>query len=357
MRLVHFFNSYRVGGVERQHAMLVEHLAPRFEQFCWSYDHGPIEDMLDGMGIEHVSGGPEEAFRLVERAEPDCLVIRTNRYARQTADFLSRRPAPAVYIRSYLRWWEGNQEYFDPELEALTYANVDALLFSGPRLRDNARRLDMGLPPGGILPNGLRLENFPMHPRRAGKPERLRVGMLANIAPHKNQARVIEVLGDDLRAGRCELVLAGKELFPDYCREVARAMESAPVAHLGYAADPAAFFKEVDVCLLASTHEGWPITLMEGMASGVPCVAPDIGDIPAVLDRGRAGLIYPEGEHERIPAILDLLRDPETYARFSREGVRRAGELDMRTTGGVLERTILESVASWREATATGGAT
>ena len=35
-RILHLFNAFRVGGVERQHMLLVKHLQNDFDQTCWA---------------------------------------------------------------------------------------------------------------------------------------------------------------------------------------------------------------------------------------------------------------------------------------------------------------------------------
>jgi len=339
-RLMHLFNAFEVGGVERQHMMLVRELAPYYEQACWSYNEGPIQNELDMLGITHRAGRFPVAAAMIEQGRFDCVVLRTNRYLREMAGYFSGCETPVVYVRSFLRWFEGNKTYFDAELERISYEMADYALFSGPSLQKAARTLSMEIPGDELLFNGLELARFPMRPREFSGQGPLRVGMLANLAPHKNQLIAINALEPLLRDGRCEFVLGGAAHFPDYAAKVAEAAAGLPVELKGYVPDPVAFNADVDAMLLASTHEGWPIALMEAMACGIPVMAPDLGDTACVLDHGRAGMIYPAGEYGRIATLVEALRDPETYAAFARAGVEHVRGFDIRNTAAKLRNAI-----------------
>jgi glycosyltransferase involved in cell wall biosynthesis len=63
--------------------------------------------------------------------------------------------------------------------------------------------------------------------------------------------------------------------------------------------------------------------LAEAMVSGVPVVGSDSGEIPNVI--GEAGLVYPEGDVERLAAHLsDLMSQPDLWTRLAQQGRERA---------------------------------
>lgn len=70
-------------------------------------------------------------------------------------------------------------------------------------------------------------------------------------------------------------------------------------------------------------HEGIPVSLMEGMAFGLPVVATDTGGIPELL-YGGAGIIVPAQDPERLAdAIASLAKDPELASETARQGRER----------------------------------
>ena len=67
--------------------------------------------------------------------------------------------------------------------------------------------------------------------------------------------------------------------------------------------------------------EGIPNSLLEAMASGLPCVATDHGGIPEVIQNGITGLLCKEGDWQAISAaLLRLADEPELHARVSMAG-------------------------------------
>lgn len=79
----------------------------------------------------------------------------------------------------------------------------------------------------------------------------------------------------------------------------------------GERADAGAFFTAADVCVLSSTSEGLPISLLEAMAAGRPVVAAAPGAVPEILEGGRCGFAVPIGSVAGIAnAVLRLAGDP-----------------------------------------------
>lgn len=67
--------------------------------------------------------------------------------------------------------------------------------------------------------------------------------------------------------------------------------------------------------------EGIPNSLLEAMASGLPCVATDHGGIPEVIRDGVTGVLCNEGDWQALARSLVLLAgDPALYARLSMAG-------------------------------------
>ena len=86
--------------------------------------------------------------------------------------------------------------------------------------------------------------------------------------------------------------------------------------------------------VLCSETESAPLTLLEGMSSGLPVVATRVGGIPEIVDDGVNGFLVQSKNPEAIAErILDLNADPELR--------RRLGDAARET---VLERYTAEKV-------------
>jgi glycosyltransferase involved in cell wall biosynthesis len=74
---------------------------------------------------------------------------------------------------------------------------------------------------------------------------------------------------------------------------------------------------EASIFCLPSFWEGFPLSLLEGMAAAAAPVATSVGEIPAILDQGRAGiLVAPRDPGALAEAIGSLLRDEAARAEL-----------------------------------------
>jgi len=72
--------------------------------------------------------------------------------------------------------------------------------------------------------------------------------------------------------------------------------------------------------LLPSANESFGLSALEAMASGVPVIASDAGGLPEVVDSGETGFLAPVGDVEAMASgAIEILRDDETWRRFSRQ--------------------------------------
>ena len=80
------------------------------------------------------------------------------------------------------------------------------------------------------------------------------------------------------------------------------------------------FYPQSDIFLLPSHGEGFPNSLLEAMAAGLPVVTCPVGAIPEVVQPGVHGFLNPPGDADALARdVLTLANDPALRAR------RRAG--------------------------------
>jgi N-acetyl-alpha-D-glucosaminyl L-malate synthase BshA len=80
----------------------------------------------------------------------------------------------------------------------------------------------------------------------------------------------------------------------------------------GFRSDVANLLSCSDVVVLCSETESAPLTLLEGMSSGLPVVATRVGGIPEIIKDGVNGLLVQSKNPEAIAEkILELNSDPE----------------------------------------------
>lgn len=81
----------------------------------------------------------------------------------------------------------------------------------------------------------------------------------------------------------------------------------------------------LDLFAFPSLRESLPLAVLEAMQLGRPVVASEVGDLRAVLDDGRAGVLVPPGDVDALAIALHALHaDAERRERLARAGEQRA---------------------------------
>ncbi|MEO7999688.1 MAG: glycosyltransferase, partial [Gemmatimonadaceae bacterium] len=81
----------------------------------------------------------------------------------------------------------------------------------------------------------------------------------------------------------------------------------------------------LDVSALASLDEGFPNSLLEAMAQGVPLMSTRVGGVPDLVSHEVNGLLVPSGDPAAFAhAILRFLREPELAATLALNARRTA---------------------------------
>lgn len=90
-------------------------------------------------------------------------------------------------------------------------------------------------------------------------------------------------------------------------------------------ADKVAFFREADVFVFPSYHEGLPYAILESLAAGTPVIASRTGGIPDVVsDRVHGILIDPKDPQQIVHAVHELSRSEAALRAMSRRCSNRA---------------------------------
>ena len=85
------------------------------------------------------------------------------------------------------------------------------------------------------------------------------------------------------------------------------------VTFAGHVADPRAHYRAMDLFCVSSDTEQMPVALVEAMASSLPVVSTDVGDVRAMLPDAQGEYVVPLEEHESAwplaEKLTELLRD------------------------------------------------
>ncbi len=187
-------------------------------------------------------------------------------------------------------------------------------------------QLDYGVPPNSIAVAKPGIDR-PDQPRQPGAvPRILSVG---TVTPRKNHEMLIRALAQiaDLD-WQCNIA-GSLTRAPETAETVRRLIETLGlhdrISLLGEVADAAPLYRQADIFVLPSLHEGYGMVLGEALANGLPIVASRVGAVAEVVPAS-AGILVPPGDCAGLAKALRLLiADKDERARLTR-GAIAAGQ-------------------------------
>ena len=135
-----------------------------------------------------------------------------------------------------------------------------------------------------VVFNGINLSKFDFSEQkraqtreRLGVSDKLVIGHVGRFEPVKNQKFLIDIISCLKDRGiDCELILAGNgRTFEDTKKYAEELVVSDCVQFLGIQSDVDSLYMAMDVMVLPSLYEGFPVTAIEAEATGVPCILAD----------------------------------------------------------------------------------
>lgn len=133
---------------------------------------------------------------------------------------------------------------------------------------------------------------------------------VGELNQNKNHETVIRALAQ-INQKEIHYAIAGRGDLKEHLEKLAAELGVSEQVHLiGFRADVAELYKAADVFVHPSFREGLPVSVMEAMASGLPCVVSKIrGNKDLIADVVGVHLCSTTDEHDYIKAIEKLISD------------------------------------------------
>ena len=334
--------SLSPGGTERLVIDLVKRLAGRYRMaVCCLDDAGAWGRELAGEGVPVVALNRRSGFhpwlgrRIAEAADAHgASIIHCHHYS----PFVYGRLATLWNRRLRILFTEHGRLSDAPISAKRRLANAVLGRYRGPMFAVSANLRDRLVAEGfssrmGVIHNGIDVGPLPgTAERRQARAalgigdEAVVVGTAARLDPVKDLPALVEAVAQVRRSSApVRLVIVGDGPERAAVEHVAADHGmSDSLCLTGYRADVRDLLAGFDVYANSSISEGISLTILEGMAAGLPVVATGVGGTPEVVIDGETGVLVPARAPTALAqALTGLVHSPERRSQLGRAGRAR----------------------------------
>lgn len=161
-----------------------------------------------------------------------------------------------------------------------------------------------------LIPNGVDLNRFNVRARRPAGP--LVIGAVARLRAEKNIGLLLHAFRTLRLATPARLVIVGDGPERPELEQLAGELCIGTDVHfVGHMPRPEAAFRDLDIFALSSNSEAMPMSVLEAMASGLPVVATDVGDVRRMLAPQNGAFVVARDARALAEALLGLAASPK----------------------------------------------
>ena len=330
MRLFAYTDAVELGGADLSMANLLERLDPAIDVTVVGISQPIVERIaqarpgtsvrfVDPPRSGHDLSSLREHFRLLRQLAPD--VVHANlaspwscQYAVAAAGLARRPQVVAVYQLAVPPLSERQRR-----AKRLTARAIDRHVGVGERTSREIEKL-VRLPRGSVhtIHNGVPERDTAVAPERQRPP---RVGTIGRLEPQKGMDVLIRafahvkdasllIVGDGSERGRLEKL----------ARDVG---VSDRIEWKGWSDEARRYLPSLDIFVLPSRSEGFPLAVLEALLAGIGVIASDVGSVAEAIRDGETGLLVPPEDPGALAAALRRLLADRALSRRLGENGRR----------------------------------
>lgn len=162
---------------------------------------------------------------------------------------------------------------------------------------------------------------------------------MGDLIPRKNYKTAIQAIGQ-CQNKNIHYWICGQGPGLHNLKQLAREQNIEDRVHfLGFRTDIKELLKAADIFLFTTLQEGMPRSMMEAMASGLPCVASKIRGNVDLLEEGRGGyLLKPDDVDDIAVKLQRLAEDRELREKMKKANFERIQKFDIKVVKNKIER-------------------
>ena len=182
------------------------------------------------------------------------------------------------------RWLHSFYEMFFKSLVKTSYRYSDQVISVCRDHVSHQRKIYSKIKPN-VVYNGIDVNKFKFDYKEGS--DHPSIGTVSRITPIKDQLTLIRSIPDVVEKNNATFYIVGDiqdQEYYDECVELAHELGVIDnIVFTGFQ-DSSAWYSKFDVFVLPSLSEGFPLTLLEALSTGTPCIATNVGGVPEILD-------------------------------------------------------------------------
>ncbi|MBE0460943.1 MAG: glycosyltransferase family 4 protein [Candidatus Aminicenantes bacterium] len=347
IKVLEVINEATVGGGQKHVILLAKNLnTERFHVLAASSTNGPFIEELTKIGIRHIPVKMKGILNF-QAIFSICSLVRKERIdivhthggiaglSGRLGAFLSRSPVIVHTLHGihYLNYKNRFLKWLCIQLEKIFSIFTDAIIFVSDSDKEKAKENKLVKNKKiNVIKNGIEFSEVQSHVDVLAKKKTLGIdsswpliGTVARLHPQKGHIYLLKAAKKiiEIQPQTRFLIIGSGQLrtaLEDYCKQFGI---SDNVIFLGTRNDVPELLQIIDIFVLPSLWEGFPIALMEAMASGKPVVATRVDGNREIVEHKRTGiLVEPKNPDSLSNAILTLLKDKDYCCQLSKNGKR-----------------------------------
>ncbi|MNQ49810.1 putative poly(glycerol-phosphate) alpha-glucosyltransferase [compost metagenome] len=296
--------------------------------------------ILKGNTFKFFNSFQKQINQKIKEIKPDIILVADNGLKAFVFPFIVKTKTPIIFEchgSKFIEEQDQNTNFFSKSIQKLKYRFKD---FSAQKFTKIVALSDESLKEWNIE-NGVVIPN----------PSWIKSKKTADL----KQKKVIAIARNSYEKGLDRLLLIWKEIgekYPDwtldiYTDDVDSLEEEAlkleiesGINYLHFVKNIQKKYLKTSICVMTSRTEGFPMVLLEAMASGLPCMAYDCPTGPrAIITNAENGFLIPDNNIEMYVEKLSFL--------IENEEVRLKFGLDAKETSK--EYSVKKIMEQWRE--------
>ncbi|MGJ1242316.1 glycosyltransferase family 4 protein [Sphingobacterium siyangense] len=173
-----------------------------------------------------------------------------------------------------------------------------------------------------IIYNGISIKNKPAQVKKSICTEKIIFGVVSRVEANKGLEWLIKVFIEKFNSDKVELRIAGDGPHMGKLKDMIASSNVKNIVLKGFIHDVDHFLGELDVFILPSRFESFPLSILEAMSSSLPIIATDSGGVSEMVTTNYNGfLIDYKNDFSLCTAIETLIRDREARLLFGKNSL------------------------------------